>query len=72
MENKMPKPKNCPKCNQPPTLIKTFDGVCGFTQMHFVVCQTCGIRTYAHLTQMKAAEAWNSERELITTGGVFK
>ena len=68
----MPKPKNCPKCNQPPVMIKTFDGVCGFTQMHFVVCPACGVRTMKHLKQKDAAEAWNNEKELITIGGVFK
>ena len=72
MSFKMLKPKKCPKCNQPPTLMQTFDGVCGFTRVHYVECPACRVRTMKHLTQKKAVEAWNSENEIINAGGVFK
>jgi transcription elongation factor Elf1 len=71
-EKKMPKPKNCPKCNQPPSLMQTVDGVCGNTPMFYVECLACGCRTYAHLTKEKAIEAWSAEKEIINTGGVLK
>ena len=68
----MLKPKNCPKCNQPPALMQTFDGICGDTLMFFVACEPCAVRTYSHLTKNKAVEAWNEEKEIISMGGVFK
>lgn len=65
-------PKRCPKCNMEPVLMQTFDGVCGYTRMHYVECPACKVRTMKHLTQRKAAEAWNAEKEIIDAGGVFK
>lgn len=64
--------KNCPRCNKPPILMKTYDRVCGYVQMYYVKCDACGIRTYTKPKQAEAAEAWNTEKGIIEKGGVFK
>ena len=68
----MLKPKKCPVCNANAVIMQTFDGICGDTLMFYVACEPCAVRTYSHLTKNKAVEAWNAEKEIIPSGGVFK